>query len=340
MKRLGLLLALSCLLTVHLPAFGHFFKVDTLSDGDQTIMLVSDYHCSSKPDSQKTNAQQRKELVAYAAAHDAAVIVEDSMIAGVDEIINSASVGVTPAFFTQKELQESPVDTPLDGLYSLCKISAVETTNVECRFTHQRMLPVYCEFFVNKKKQIRQEYLNDTQWHDYYVQTLEHLEKNVEQPLAQLFNSFKTFDGRLRNYLESNANRYSQEVDTVYSTLFPEEDASLSYKEKLNIVLSFYGATFLDMDAIHALQTYKEKDTVIICAGFYHIDALKKLLLNAGYSCQKTVGNDVVIQEDGTYQEPESLPISLALDSLRDTYSFIWSIRWILSFIIMIVANL
>lgn len=313
-KKIGLLLFFMAMNTSVL--FGHFFKIDSMKKDHQSVLLISDYHDSSSPDFEVTNAQQRQEVVDFASRHNTAVIVEDSLIAGDDKIISSSSVDELPTLFTKQELDQTPVDKPLDGLYSLCTLSGIDVVNVESRFTYQRKLQTYHTFFQNKKKQILSEYLDGEALQAYYKKKIEWLENEIEKPLSSIFSALSSSEQRLAEFLRNASKNPIPAVHDVYRTVFPDWDETIAYENKLAIIFTVYGATFLDIDIIHTLSSFKDKQTVVICAGFHHINAIKKILIDFGYLQTISVGEDVNVVDNKDYQEPTALNLAGAFEQL------------------------
>lgn len=274
------------LCSTYVPLFGHVFRIEKWNDNNQTILLINDYH-DSTVDENKCQKQQRQEIVDFAAKNGAAVIVEDSLIYGDEEFIKSPSVHVQQSLFSQDEIDETIIDTPLNGIYSLCKIHDIDVVNVEYRFSFQRPLNIYYQFFKNKKNQILNEYKDGLAFETHYKNQIENLETTIEKPLEQIFNQFKERNCFLGDYLQQDPVSQVAQVDDVFKKVFPHWDQSCDYSQKLGIIFTVYGAAFLDLEVLHALALFKNKHLVVICAGTHHITDLKKVLLQFGYKPEK-----------------------------------------------------
>lgn len=311
-------------------SYGHFFKVEHWTNNVQNILLVSDFHTSTKPENSNL-VQQREQLVSLAIDLNAGVIVEDGMIYG-DDLIKSSRIDLKQGVFPEKMLDSIKIETPLHGLHSLCKIKGVDCINAEYRFSLCRPLNIYYDFFKNKKDQILNQFKEDgALFENYYKQRMTFLEQTIEKPFTPLFNAFKQSSMLLNDYLKKTPLPFIHSIDTLFTKIASEWNSSIDYAAKVSIILTNYTATFLDCEIIHGLSLFKNKKTVIICAGDLHIQEMKRALPQLGYNQQASQGQDLAIIAGAKYQEPNALELhaTVAAMNIKDNNQKVFTPFWL-----------
>lgn len=287
-------------------AHAHLFKAEKWSSDTQDILLVSDFHRSTTPENQ-CQIKQRQEIVDFAAKMGAGVIVEDGMIYG-DAIVRSSSVHMEHGVFPAHKLEKIPIEIPLHGMHSLCIAQGVDSINVEYRFSQCRPLSVYYTFFKNKKEQFLKNFNDGPAQQNYYAQTIQALENDIEKPLACIFEQFQNKECTLGEYLSQKELPSISSIDELMKKVAPQWNIlSMSYRTKLETLLTNYTIAFLDMEIVHALSTFKNKKTIVVCAGNHHIDNIKKVLPSLGYCQEQTFGQELRLSNGVRYIEPKAI---------------------------------
>lgn len=295
--------------------YPHFFKIEKWSNDKQDLLLVSDFHRSTT-DENKCPLQQRQEIADFARKSGAGVIVEDGMIYG-DALVRSPSVHMQQGVFPKCTLDQKAIEIPIHGLHSLCKLDGVDSINVEFRFSQCRPLNVYHAFFNNKKEQILNNFKDGQVFEHYYTSTINTLIENIEKPLAPILEQFKTSSCILHEYLQQKNIPVVNNIDGLIKKVAPQWNSSaMSYPNKIEIMLTNYTLAFLDMEIVHTMSLFKDKKIILICAGNRHIDNIKSVLPQFGFSCVESCGNDLILSNGIKYIEPKAIQIHQTLSQL------------------------
>lgn len=291
----------------------HFFKIERWDNDRQQVVLVSDFHRTTRPEN-KNISEQRHAIIDSAARFNAGVIVEDGMIYG-DALIKSPSVHMQQGVFPKAKLNAIDIEIPLHGMHSLCRIQGIDSLNAEYRFSLCRPLDVYYEFFKNKKYQILNNFNDGTAFETYYHDRIKKVEEMIEKPLAPLFEQFKHNTCLLNDYLAKKDIPVVKNVDSIFQAIEGNkwDLSAIDYSGKLSVILTNYTVAFLDLEILHSLALFKNKNVVFICAGNRHIQNLKEALPQLGYKLIDRVGEELKVANGRGYIEPKALDVEKTL---------------------------
>lgn len=265
--------------------YGHFFKIESMNNGNQTIILVSDYHYSNDSHNQDAIAIQQKDILTLAQELNALVIVEDGYMNNWEQIIHDTTALVSPSIIPYGQLDASIIQTPLHGLHSLCIYNKITSINVETRFSAERTIDNFFQYLAHKK-QIILGYNDPEQYKQLYQDFFSKLEKNIEQPCKKIFDYIRVKYPYISQI--KLCKKLHEQESVLYNALMTQASESdmyfhMSLQEKIGTLYTRYGCVYLDMDIMHAIAQHPDKQCIIICAGDYHIEHCMNLLKTVGY---------------------------------------------------------
>jgi len=306
------LVLLSSLITS--PILSHFFSVDKWNNA---VYLVSDYHESTQEEN-KVASEQQTQLLDLATQIDATIVVEDGvMINNGDALSTSAELKTDTLDGDTLKIYSANLQTPLHTLYSQAVHHDVSAVNVEFRYSKFRPLNNFFELIEAKKRRIRS--WNDGEpFNRFYVAQLAMIEEMFEQPCAALFDTLRTQNVTLEQFLAQNPDLIvTEQMKELFNAIITDhklEHFNWSESDMIEMIFNDYTCLFLDFEIMHAIAQSHGKP-VIIAAGDHHIQCVKRSLEKIGFSSIKKSGNELEVLAGG-YKEPQAVNITQAFNDV------------------------
>lgn len=314
-------------LAIPMAGQAHYFRSSKLSNNalfnTQEIITWGDYHHSGTPENKAMIVKQTEDILAYAKALNAAIIVEDGVTFKDGQEFN-AEAGLVPPILPVEKLESMPPSTPIHGIASYCHYQNIPCTNVEFRFTNHRPLNVYCKLIENKKKQLL-SYDDGEAFNTYYRKKLAELEQSIEIPCQEFFKRAATSNLTINQFCARTNIPVIPTIDNVLEKIYFDEKlplADMTQAQKISSIFNGYTCAFIDLDILHAIAQYKDHKTIFICAGDFHIECIKKALIEIGYYHQASSGADSIERKNHQYVEPTAIDVEQVLDGLQHVPSY------------------
>lgn len=310
-------------LAIPMAGQAHYFRATQFANaGAQEILTWGDFHKSTTPENKDAIIKQTQDMIAYAKALNAAIIVEDSALLREGQEMNTQA-SQEPPVLSREDLNTITFATPISGLASHCHYNNIECTNVEFRFNTHRPLNVYFKVLENKKKNLL-SCDDPVAFTDYYKKKFAQLEQLVEIPCKEFFARAAKSSLTIEKFCDQNDLPIIPNIDEIIKKVYYNDNLVLDkmrYADKLHSLFSGYTCAFLDLEILHAIAKYKDHKIIFICAGDFHIECVERALMEIGYATQHNFGQ--ICHDNGiSYIEPTAIDVQQVLDGLQQVPAY------------------
>jgi hypothetical protein len=288
--------------------YAHCYKVIHLKNNEgNDRFLFADYHVSKKI-ANWVNLIQKKEFLDYAQHLDAAVIVEDAHLyckSAFDKDYtnynNNDYCCLSPFLFLN-----SVRESFLHSLTAWCYYASIPVTNVEFRFDNYVQDQVLCRY-ERIKKEI-ESYNDGTIQTKIYQKILHQTEKDVAERkfiLDHLLHS-QPITSKIKDVILP--------FIPIISSLYRSNKVEIYYE------FSLYGLShLLDAQILHYLEHNKQRQTIFVAAGGWHIYNICSYLQQLGYKIVGEHGSN--LEGSGFYPiEPNAVSFQKAFTQFGISY--------------------
>ena len=292
----------------------HIFMIEKWTNGSQDIYCLSDYHRSTEQRNKVCNIQ-RMDIVDAAKKHNAFVITEDNISHP------SCQIAANPLEYDQNrdftnELDKSfftlhglPLDVaPILGLTSYCHYAKIPVYNADFRLAKATSFhdnSIDSGTALSKSGIIRKEISNydDGQLlNAYYQKKIDEYITDIVNPCTDFFNQLSTYQCSLKNALPLIP--YDQQLNRIKLDL-DVDIQFMNQEEKKRAIVRFYDSQLLDLRIIHSIYVHKKHPTILLCAGYAHIERVTPALKLMGF---KPV--DCYCHTNNNLPEPRAIDIA------------------------------